>query len=92
MVLLISYDLNHHERPSAYEAVEEVISANAQDYRRPLYSQWLVLTNLPQNKWLELLSSVTDRNDSLFIVPVRGHEVAAAIDIGIADWIKQHAN
>lgn len=68
-ILLISYDLNSHERPQAYEAVEEAIEQGAHDWERPLYSQWLVWTSMSQNEWLELLRSVTDLNDSLFYRP-----------------------
>jgi hypothetical protein len=91
MILLISYDLNGWERPAAYEAVAEVIETHAQDHRRPLYSQWLVLTGIAQNQWLELLTAVTDQDDSIFIVPVRGQEVAAQIDNGIGRWIQAHS-
>jgi hypothetical protein len=39
MVLLISYDLNGHERPSAYADIRRVIEREATDFRRALYSQ-----------------------------------------------------
>lgn len=91
-ILLISYDLNHGERPSAYQAVADVIQSHAQDWQRPLYSQWLVWTGLSQNGWLELLGAVTDANDSMLIVPVRGDEVAAKIDPDVGAWIQRYSS
>jgi hypothetical protein len=44
MVLLISFDLNNHERPSSYAAVRAVIERHAASARKPLYSPWLVET------------------------------------------------
>jgi len=38
MVLLISYDLDNHERPSSYAAVRAVIERYAASARKPLYS------------------------------------------------------
>jgi hypothetical protein len=70
MVLLISYDLNGHERPSAYAAVKSVIEANASDYRRPLYSQWLVQTSESEEAWSKRLLGVMDSNDNLLVCRV----------------------
>jgi hypothetical protein len=72
MVLLISYDLNGHERPSAYAAVKKVIEENADDSIRPLYSQWFVETDQTVAHWQQLLTDdVIDENDRLFITQVR---------------------
>lgn len=71
MVLLISYDLNGHERPSAYEAVKKVITDNAIAYLKPLYSQWFVETNDSADTWVDRLKEVTDRSDRLFVCTVR---------------------
>jgi hypothetical protein len=67
MVLLISYDLNGHERPSAYDDVKRVIEANAPDYRHPLYSQWLVQTSESEGTWSDRLLGVMDSNDNLLV-------------------------
>lgn len=71
MVLLISYDLNGHERPEAYEAVKKVITDNSQDHIKPLYSQWFVKTTDSVETWTEKLKNVTDRTDRLFILQVK---------------------
>jgi hypothetical protein len=70
MVLLISYDLNGHERPAAYAAVRRAIEKNALSYRRPLYSQWFIETNHNPDAWADMLREVMDDNDSLFVVRV----------------------
>lgn len=71
LVLLISYDLNGHERPSAYRAVKKRIEEGATSFRRPLYSQWLVETPSSPQQWFDHLKSVIDSNDRLFVVQVR---------------------
>ncbi len=71
MVLLISYDLNGHERPEAYEAVKDVITKNATAYIKPLYSQWFVQTDESVGTWVDWLKEVTDRNDRLFVLKVQ---------------------
>jgi hypothetical protein len=70
MVLLISYDLMGHERPSAYSTVEKAIEKGATDFRRPLYSQWLVETESSPMEWQKYLLGVMDENDRLFICRV----------------------
>lgn len=70
MVLLISYDLNGHERPAAYAAVRGVIERHAIDWRKPLYSQWLVETNDSCQTWTNRLLQVMDPNDYLFVCRV----------------------
>lgn len=70
MVVLISYDLNGHERPEAYEKVKEAIRSNAKDLIKPLYSQWFVETDESPETWVDLLKPATDRNDHLFVVQV----------------------
>jgi hypothetical protein len=67
MVLMISYDLNGHERPAAYTAVKKVIESNAIDWKRPLYSQWFVETTESPQAWADRLNPVIDQNDKLFI-------------------------
>lgn len=66
-VLMISYDLNGHERPSAYAAVRDMIKENAVSSMRPLYSQWFVETNDSVQVWHERMKSVADTNDYWFI-------------------------
>lgn len=71
MVLLISYDLNGHERPRAYKDVERLIQQKAVSSIKPLYSQWLVETSQEPDIWGSWLNSVIDENDRLLIVKVR---------------------
>jgi hypothetical protein len=71
MVLLISYDLDGHERPSAYQAVKKRIEEAATSLRRPLYSQWLVETASSPDQWVEHLKPVIDSNDKLLVVRVQ---------------------
>ena len=69
-VLMISYDLNGHERPSAYAAVKKMIEDNSIDSRRPLYSLWWVETNESVDTWTIWMKEVTDEDDKWFICPV----------------------
>lgn len=71
MVHLISYDLNGHERPAAYAKVAKIINDNAQDWMKPLYSQWFVKTELTTEQWIELLAPAFDRGDRAFVVQVQ---------------------
>jgi hypothetical protein len=71
MVLLISYDLNGRERPSAYTAVREMIEAQSASWARPLYSQWFVETADSVTTWHERMETVTDKNDNWLICEVR---------------------
>lgn len=71
LVLLISYDLNQHERPQAYNDIRELIESNAIDSRRPLYSQWFVQTNEMPDAWSSRISEAADENDSWFVVQVQ---------------------
>lgn len=70
MVILISYDLNKHERPEAYEDVKDMIHANADSTKKALYSQWFVETTDSIQTWHERMKTVTDENDYWFITKV----------------------
>ncbi|RNM11733.1 hypothetical protein [Nocardioides pocheonensis] len=71
MILLISYDLLGHERPSAYEAVKEVIEGSANSWKKPLYSQWFVETTDTVETWSERLKEVMDKGDKLLVIKVQ---------------------
>jgi hypothetical protein len=73
VILLISYDLNGHERPSSYARVKQHIERKATSSRRPLYSQWFVETDESPQAWSDSLAnaSLTDSNDRLFICQVK---------------------
>jgi hypothetical protein len=69
-VLLLSYDLNGHERPSAYEDVKDMIEANAISAIRPLFSQWLIETDDTLGTWHQRMKGVVDKGDNWLIVEV----------------------
>lgn len=73
MVLLISYDLMSHERPSSYAAVKNYIEKHAESAIRPLYSQWFVQTSYTPDAWVQALrdNELIDNDDQLFICQVK---------------------
>jgi hypothetical protein len=85
MVLLISYDLNGHERPSSYRKVKDYIEQHSQSSIRPLYSQWFVETTASPHAWVDamLKSEIIDHNDRLLICEV--HEPAQGW-LDESDW------
>lgn len=70
MIILLSYDLNNHERPEAYEDVKEMVIQNAKSYKKPLFSQWLIETDDSIQTWHERMKEVADEDDYWFIVKV----------------------
>jgi hypothetical protein len=86
---LISYDLNGHERPEAYEAVKKVITTNADACIKPLYSQWFVSTDDSVGTWVDRLKAVTDRSDRLFVLKVQRPYQGLLTDTQWA-WLKEH--
>lgn len=86
MVLLISYDLNGNERPSAYQNVKETIQKKAISHRKPLYSQWFAETRESPENWLKTLREVIDQNDRLFILPVH-RPYNGWLDKEIWEWL-----
>jgi len=71
MVILLSYDLNGYERPSAYADVKNMIDKYAISKRKPLYSQWFIETNDSTEIWSDRMKAVTDSNDHWFIIRVQ---------------------
>lgn len=69
-VLMLSYDLNGHERPEAYDEVEQMIADHAISAIKPLYSQWFIETNESLQAWHERMKVAADENDHWFIHPV----------------------
>lgn len=70
MLILLSYDLNGHERPSAYEDVKELIVQHSISYCRPLNSQWLIETDETLSTWQDRVKQVADSNDRWLIMEV----------------------
>ena len=88
MVMLISYDLNKHERPSAYAAVEKMIkdTVGQSNYIKALYSQWLVDTTSSASTWSEKMKTVTDEDDLWLIVPLKGGH-SGWLNSNVVDWL-----
>jgi len=87
MVLLISYDLNKHERPEAYAVVKKVIEDNAIDTKRPLYSQWFVETDDSCATWRDRIRNVCDDDDNVLVVKVT-KSYAGYISKSIWTWLE----
>lgn len=86
MILLISYDLNGHERPEAYEQVSHMIKAKATSFRKPLYSQWLVDTSDSIQNWHERMKEITDNNDYWLITQLTSKR-QGWLPKDVWDWI-----
>jgi hypothetical protein len=71
VVLLVSYDLNNHERPSSYQAVRAVIERYAVSARKPLFSQWFVETADGPDVWSDRIRAVADADDCWFVSRVQ---------------------
>lgn len=70
MILMISYDLNGHERPAAYEDVKKMIIAHATSFKKALYSQWFVETDEIIATWRARMKELADSDDHWFIIKV----------------------
>ena len=90
MILLISYDLNGHERPEAYEAVDQMIKENSVSWAKPLYSQWFVDTTDGPGTWSNRMKEVTDSNDRWFICRVN-NERQGWLSQKVWDWLNARA-
>jgi hypothetical protein len=89
MVLLISYDLNGHERPSAYAAVKQAIEsgAGAGNFKKILYSQWLVDTTDSCDTWSDRIQKVADSNDRWLVMKVTPN-YQGWLSKEIWDWLR----
>lgn len=92
MVLLISYDLNKHERPSAYQKVEKMIAdhAGSGNFTKALYSQWLVDTSDSATLWSERMKAVTDENDLWLVSKLNHGEYSGWLNTTTVDWLDSH--
>lgn len=87
MVLLVSYDLNNQERPSAYAAVADVIKRSAISYKRPLYSQWFVETQASPQAWSDAIGKVADADDKWFVSQVNA-PYQGWLPKDVWDWLR----
>lgn len=90
MVILISYDLNGHERPGAYAAVEKMIKDNSMSCIKPLYSQWFADTADSVETWSTRMKKVTDDNDRWFIVRVTPGNHSGWLNSEDVRWLNSH--
>lgn len=90
MILLLSYDLIGHERPSEYKRLEEAIKKYAGDnnFVKALYSQWFVDTNLTPEAWEKIMSDATDANDCRIVVTVTKMPIGTYSSSAV-DWVKR---
>lgn len=88
MVLLISYDLNRYERPSAYAKVRDMIERHAISHTKPLYSQWFVQTQDGVDTWDARMKSVTDADDRWFICRVQ-RPYQGWLDKAVWPWLNE---
>ena len=72
MILLVSYDLNGHERSSAYEKVRKYIERHAISAIRPLWSQWIIQSDAGAVAWATALreNGLVDADDRLLVCQV----------------------
>lgn len=89
MVILISYDLNKHERPEAYAKVKKMIEDNSISCKKPLYSQWFAETNDSVQTWHERMKEVTDDNDYWFIVTVTSTGHQGWLPKAVWEWLNE---
>lgn len=89
MVLLISYDLDHNQRPQNYERVRQLIEQHALSFQKPLYSQWLVETDESPDAWLTRLRAVVaDVDEYVLVVQVR-RPYQGWLPRSIWDWLNE---
>jgi hypothetical protein len=89
MIVLISYDLIGHERPSSYQAVRAVIERDATAWIRPLYSQWLAEANRSPRAWTNALSGAIDANDKLLVVQVTNRSYFGHANKRVWEWLAE---
>jgi hypothetical protein len=89
VLLLISYDLSTPERPGAYESIEAAINDVALESSRPLYSQWLVVTNEGVDEWSARLTPFMTPRDRLLIVRVQSR-ANGWLPGNFWPWINRH--
>jgi hypothetical protein len=87
MVLLISYDLDHHARPAAYAAVEKAIKDNAISWKKPLYSQWFVETRSSAEEWNQIIRQAADPNNDYWLIVQVGSHRQGWLKKDVWDWL-----
>ena len=88
MVILLSYDLNGHERPSAYDAVRKMVEKHAVSSKKPLYSQWFIETEDSVGTWSDRMKEVADDDDHWFVIKVQ-YPRQGWLPAAVWDWLKE---
>lgn len=91
MIYLISYDLNGHERPSAYHVVEKMIKEESISWAKPLYSQWLVQTNDSLEAWHNRMKPLADADDRWLITKVDRSTSYGWLSKVVWEWFENHS-
>ena len=88
MVLLVSYDLNNHERPASYQAVHDVIKGNAVSFKHPCTRSGSWKHRLILRRGRYLIGSVADEDDTWFVLRVmRPYQGWLPSDVW--EWLKE---
>lgn len=87
MILLVTYDSAESRRPTRWQAVHETIALHADDFQRPLFSQWLVETDDPPDAWRDRLTPLMEPEDSLLVTHLTD-EYAGYLPDEIWTWIE----
>jgi hypothetical protein len=89
MVHLITYDLHQPRRD--YPKIEAVIARNADSWRHPQGSVWLVDGPLSPEQWFELLYPAGDADDEVLILRLSGGWWSNNLDPSTATWLRDPA-
>lgn len=88
MIIMISYDLNNHERPNAYTDISDMIKRNAKDWYKPLKSQWFVETTDSINIWNDRMIKICDKDDGWFIIQIK-QPYTGWLSKKFWDWLRE---
>ena len=86
MIHVITYDL--HQPGRDYPKIEAAIQRNADSWRHPQGSVWLVDSLLDPQQWYQILHNAGDSNDSYLIMRLQGNWWSQNLDKGTIDWLK----
>jgi hypothetical protein len=90
VIIMLSYDLNGHERPNSYTAVKEMIEEHAIASIKALYSQWLIETSDAVAVWDARMKGVTDADDR-WIIDLVTSSRAGWLNKSVWTWLKERS-
>lgn len=88
----VSYDLRKEYSSEAWARVGEALRT-ALDWCRPLYSFWIVQTELAPSAVIDVLlnSGALDGNDGVVVLEITGlGNYRRVLDEDVADWLDSH--